>query len=199
MTKVSNEQIFRVAQVVLSEKGYDQARLAEIARRLNITAPALYKHFPSKEALYDAALQNWIERIDAPTLDMVQRAAPEERLTKLHDWMWQLTQRRVVAFSDRPAMTKLYESKLSQQETMFSDRMRFFAEGVERIMAWDTFRQQRGLLVMQTFLPFFHPYFVNSWEDNLFKTLFESTWIEIQPILTQDGVIETAMEKNKNI
>lgn len=199
MTKVSNEQIFRVAQVVLAEKGYEQARLAEIARRLNITAPALYKHFPSKEALFDAALQNWIERIDAPTLETAIRAAPEERLTRLHDWLWQLAERRVIAFSDKPAMTKLYESKLSLQETLVNDRLRSFAESVERIMAWDTFRQQRGLLIMQTFLPFFHPYFAHGWEDALFKTLFESTWIEIQPILTQDGIIESAMEKNKNI
>ncbi|MCW0953499.1 TetR/AcrR family transcriptional regulator [Weissella ceti] len=199
MTKVSNEQIFRVAQVVLAEKGFDQARLAEIARRLNITAPALYKHFSNKEELYDAALQNWIDRIDAPVLELAQRAAPEERLIKLHDWLWQLAENRVNGFLDKPAMARLYEAKLRKQETIVNPRMQAFAEGVELMMAWDTFRQQRGLLILQTFLPFFHPYFASSWEDALFKTLFESTWIEIQPILTQDGVIESAIEKNKNL
>jgi len=191
MTKVSNEQIFRVAQVVLAEKGYDQARLAEIARRLNITAPALYKHFPSKEALYDAALTNWIDRIDAPTLESSQRALPDERLTKLHDWLWTLAENRVRGFSEKPAMTQLYESKMASQEILINPRLQEFAESVERIMAWDTFRQQRGLLIMQTFLPFFHPYFSHGWEDNLFKPLFESTWLEIQPVLMQDELAET--------
>lgn len=197
MTKVSNEQIFRVAQVVLAEKGYDHARLAEIARRLNISAPALYKHFPNKEGLYDAALQNWIDRIDAPGWETNQRAAPDERLTRLHDWLWQLVERRVHAFAEKPAMTRLYETKLVTQEVLVNERMQAFAESVERIMAWDTFRQQRGLLIMQTFLPFFHPYFAHSWEDALFKTLFESTWIEIQPILLQDGAVEPTSDRPK--
>uniref|UniRef100_UPI003AA9DC56 TetR/AcrR family transcriptional regulator n=1 Tax=Weissella viridescens TaxID=1629 RepID=UPI003AA9DC56 len=45
MSKVNQEQIFQAAREVLDEKGYEKARLADVARKLDISSAALYKHF----------------------------------------------------------------------------------------------------------------------------------------------------------
>ena len=54
--KTSKKEILNAALVVFSQKGYDGALLRDIASLLGITKPALYKHYESKEALWNAMI-----------------------------------------------------------------------------------------------------------------------------------------------
>ncbi|MBM7616925.1 AcrR family transcriptional regulator [Weissella uvarum] len=185
MVKVNEAQIFAAAREVLNEEGYDKARLADVARKLDITSAALYKHFKNKEDLFDETLQDWIDKVDQPIFDANERAKPDEREDRLHDWLWLLASQRQQHFIDEPELTKLFAERLRANHELLNQRLVSFSEIVENIMAWDTFRHQRGVTVMQTFVMFYHPYFVNAWQDPLLKTLFESTWLEIKPIVSQ--------------
>ena len=59
--KTSKEEILNAALVVFSQKGYDGALLRDISSLLGITKPALYKHYESKEALWNAVI-DYVER-----------------------------------------------------------------------------------------------------------------------------------------
>ena len=48
--------ILAVAKVLFSDKGYHGVSVDEIARRLGVSPAILYRHFPSKEALYEQVL-----------------------------------------------------------------------------------------------------------------------------------------------
>ncbi len=48
------DQILDVAVQVMAEEGVAGLSLSEVARRMGIQPPSLYKYFPSKLALYDA-------------------------------------------------------------------------------------------------------------------------------------------------
>ena len=48
--------IVAVAKVLFSDKGYHGVSVDEIARRLGVSPAILYRHFPSKEALYEQVL-----------------------------------------------------------------------------------------------------------------------------------------------
>ena len=48
--------ILAVAKVLFSDKGYHGVSVDEIARRLGVSPAILYRHFPSKEALYEEVL-----------------------------------------------------------------------------------------------------------------------------------------------
>ncbi len=54
--KTSKEKILNAALTVFSEKGYDGALLRDISDSLGITKPALYKHFDSKETLWNSMI-----------------------------------------------------------------------------------------------------------------------------------------------
>lgn len=183
MSKVNQAQIFQAAREVLDEKGYEKARLADVARKLDISSAALYKHFKNKEDLFEGTLVDWLNMIDEPLFAAHERAKPADRDRALHDWMWLLSSRRQEFFLEEPELTKLYKEVLERNHELLNPRLVAFSEVVENIMAWDTFRHQRGATIMQTFAMFYHPYFVNMWKDPLLKTLFESTWLEINPIL----------------
>lgn len=48
--------ILAVAKILFSDKGYHGVSVDEIARRLGVSPAILYRHFPSKEALYEEVL-----------------------------------------------------------------------------------------------------------------------------------------------
>jgi len=50
--------ILAVAKVLFSDKGYHGVSVDEIARRLGVSPAILYRHFPSKEALYEEVLNS---------------------------------------------------------------------------------------------------------------------------------------------
>jgi len=48
--------ILAVAKVLFSDKGYHGVAVDEIARRVGVSPAILYRHFSSKEALYEEVL-----------------------------------------------------------------------------------------------------------------------------------------------
>lgn len=59
-------KIIEAAREAFREKGYD-APLDEIARRAGVGAGTVYRHFPTKEALYDTIMDTWIDKVGAAT------------------------------------------------------------------------------------------------------------------------------------
>ncbi len=62
--------ILAVAKVLFSDKGYHGVSVDEIATRLGVSPAILYRHFPSKEALYESVLndiackrENYVEAV----------------------------------------------------------------------------------------------------------------------------------------
>ena len=47
-------EILHIARAVMTEEGVNGLSLAEVARRLGVQPPSLYKYFPSLMAIYDA-------------------------------------------------------------------------------------------------------------------------------------------------
>ena len=56
------EQLIHVAIQVFSKKGFNGATTKEIARAAGVTEALIFRHFPSKEALYEAILRWKVER-----------------------------------------------------------------------------------------------------------------------------------------
>ena len=56
--KITKQEIMNTALIVFAEKGYDSTILKDISDRLYVTKSALYKHYESKEALWDALIDH---------------------------------------------------------------------------------------------------------------------------------------------
>ncbi len=71
----SKASILQSALIEFSSKGYDGARVDEIAKRAGISKPLIYEYFGDKEAVYSAALREAYLQIRAgeETLDMASQ------------------------------------------------------------------------------------------------------------------------------
>lgn len=52
----TRERILRAALDLFAKEGYEAVRVQRIAKAVGIKAPSLYKHFKSKQAIFDAVL-----------------------------------------------------------------------------------------------------------------------------------------------
>lgn len=60
-SQTARTRILESAIIVFSEKGYDGARVDEIASRAGVNKAMLYYYFNSKEKLFEAIVDNYIE------------------------------------------------------------------------------------------------------------------------------------------
>ncbi|KGN38758.1 TetR/AcrR family transcriptional regulator [Knoellia subterranea] len=58
------DKILATARIVFAEKGTDGS-LDEVAKRAGVGAGTLYRHFPTREALIDALMKDWADRVSA--------------------------------------------------------------------------------------------------------------------------------------
>ncbi len=66
--------ILEAASRLFSESGYAAAGVAEICTAAGISKGAFYYHFPSKQALFLALLETWLQGLDA-AFDRIQKEA----------------------------------------------------------------------------------------------------------------------------
>ena len=84
ITEVRREEIVRAALEVISERGFQDTRLADIAERAGTSAPAVLYHFTAKDEILDAVVSlvedRFYEGVEA-TLE--QEVGPRARLVRL--------------------------------------------------------------------------------------------------------------------
>jgi len=96
-------RIVRAAAEVYRERGYERAGMNDIARRLGMTAPALYWYFRSKEDILVAFLEHTIADLIEFVRSFVHSTEPRQRLWEfVYAYvLWQLQQRELSAAYER--------------------------------------------------------------------------------------------------
>ncbi|HWI42314.1 MAG TPA: TetR/AcrR family transcriptional regulator [Nocardioides sp.] len=74
------DRIVETAREVFREKGYD-APLDDVAKRAGVGPGTLYRHFPTRDDLYDAVMRPWVERVeDATEKALAREGTPRDVL-----------------------------------------------------------------------------------------------------------------------
>ena len=69
----TRDRVLQAAQALFAEFGYRGTSLRDIARRIGVKAPSLLHHFPSKQQLYLAVLDQMFESLDDASNAIVWR------------------------------------------------------------------------------------------------------------------------------
>lgn len=124
------EQVLRVAEALFARAGYRGVGLREIAAQVGIRAPSLFKHFDSKDALYNAVLLNIFARL-TEVAERLQGDAPfAARLEQFLDGYVDLVA------SDPHVVPLLFRELMERSDAMDRDARRAAADIYRRI---DTF------------------------------------------------------------
>lgn len=94
--------ILQASTTLILDKGYDAVTMTEIAASSGTAIGSLYRFFPSKEAVADALLRSYTERLGNGLLELRDHAAgmsPRQLADALVDFMLGLRTQRSVAIA----------------------------------------------------------------------------------------------------
>ena len=90
-------EILDAALAVFAEKGYSGGSMRDIAARVGVTEPALYRHFAGKEALFLALVRVIATHLRDEALDILRGVGPESLREQIAEAL--ANRRRRVAFA----------------------------------------------------------------------------------------------------
>ena len=95
----NRDRIVEVARALFRAKGFDAVSMDEVAKGAEVGPGTLYRHFPTKESLYDAVLEAWAGKVNAAVDRALSLDAParERLLTWLTDYAAMLTEHKGAA------------------------------------------------------------------------------------------------------
>jgi len=69
--EVRKQEILETAMAVFYEKGYDKTKMSDIADKIGIAQGLCYRYFPSKEVLFDSAIEEYAHMMTAPMIGII--------------------------------------------------------------------------------------------------------------------------------
>lgn len=78
MTRITKEpeerkkEILEAAMTVFYEKGYDKTKMSDIADKIGVAQGLCYRYFPSKEVLFDSAIEQYAHTMTEPMIEVVR-------------------------------------------------------------------------------------------------------------------------------
>ena len=81
--KHTRQHIIDTARALFSESSYLGVSMSDIAEKLDITKAALYYHFPGKEEIYNAVLDEVLNDINAALTEALKEKTLDRRLYKV--------------------------------------------------------------------------------------------------------------------
>jgi AcrR family transcriptional regulator len=137
-TEPRRDQVRRVAEALFARAGYRGVGLREIAAQVGIRAPSLFKHFASKDALYNAVLLNIFARLGEVASRLEGDAPFAVRLEHFLDGYVDLVA------SDPHVVPLLFRELMERSDAMDRDARRAAADIYRRIDAFIEAGQRAG-------------------------------------------------------
>ena len=110
-------EILGAAASVFVDRGYEAGSMRDIATRVGVSEPALYRHFPGKEAIFVALMRLVSGRMRAESLALIDSIRPEG-----------LREQLVAAFAGRRRVIAAYAPVVRAIVSAATHNPRFLAE-----------------------------------------------------------------------
>lgn len=173
----TKEKILQKAQELLLQKGYGNVNLTDLASAVNISQPALYKHFKNKENLWEVLAINWLDNM---LVELFPYAIDpnKARAELVHDWFWTFVSAKHSAYKAEPIMFKLYTEYLSGKPELVEAHMRHLGNSLSAVSGIADCED--NICLIELFLRFSHPVFVEFWNTHT-RDDFERAWQFVEP------------------
>jgi AcrR family transcriptional regulator len=179
---LTRERILEAAVGVLRRFGPEKANVVDVARALGVTHASVYRYFPSKSALRDAVVRQWLE-IMMPPLEAV---AAEEGPTpeRLRRWLDLLIAGKRKRVADDPELFAAYHSLVAQArelvqahvDALTGQAAKIIGDGVARgeFACEDPAATARAVLSATS--RFHNPAHASEWSDPAIDERFDEVW-----------------------
>lgn len=187
---LTKERILDAAEEAILRFGIKKANVQDVARALDVSHPAIYRHFESKVALWDAVAKRWLDRTGASRDAILLAALPADE--KLYRWLRELFDSKRQSATEDPEMFATYSALVSESgdillqylNEMISNIQRIIEEGNQTGVFDAPDSEETARAIFQAFTRFHHPLLAKMWKEPSIDRDFEGIWN-----LTKKGIL----------
>lgn len=174
MDKLNTQQIIETAQRLIVEKNSTDISMSQIAKQLNVTHAAIYKHFENKDALWLAVAQHWF---DTNIINKINSQIDDaEAKSYLHDWLWQFVNAKKTTFNENPLMFQLNTKYIDSNPDVLHQVLLPSYKLLDQKMNYQDAHYQKIEAIFSAFAVFALPNFSGTWNRPDYRSRFEDIW-----------------------
>ena len=113
------ERILVTAEDVLRRYGPAKATVVDVARALDVSHGAVYRHFPTKAALREAVTERWLARISGPLSEIAEEEGPA--VERLRRWLELLISSKRSRALEDPELFATYMEQVDAYRQIIAD------------------------------------------------------------------------------
>ncbi len=126
------EEVFLVISQIIAEKGLSEVSTTEVARRLGVSQPAIYKYFKNKDEMIVYFLENLKEQL----LEIVKNAKEEkttkDRLKRVYTEHFRLIERTKIL--PRVVFSDVIHTGKKEKKEKLKEVVNLYKEGIKQII-----------------------------------------------------------------
>lgn len=163
---LNRDQILDATLEVLRRHGPEKTGVVDVARALGMSHGSIYRHFKSKEALFDAVAERWLEAVSSPLAAIAEsRRAPEARLRLWFETLVRFKRKKVL---EDPELFAVYHAVAQAAHgvvqkhvaTLRGHLAQILADGAAKGEFKVTRPEVAAVVVFDATMRFHHPAFV---------------------------------------
>jgi len=170
---LTRERILEAAQDVLRRFGPQKATVVDVARALGVSHGSVYRHFPSKTALREAVVRQWLEFTHEPLERTLRTTQDDPAPERLRAWLRALVATKRAKAREDPELFATYGGLAAEASAVIAEHLddlcgqiaSILAQGVERaeVTAPDAPVTARAILAATS--RFHDPLHAAEWSD----------------------------------
>lgn len=146
MTSLTKDKILDAALSLFSKKGYLGATTKEIAKKAGVAELTLFRHFSSKERLFEAMINRYT------FLPALKELMPGLREMQYRDALYEIARRFLERLSERRELIEIMHSEVHLYPAKVREIYHNFIDEIFRTLAF-YFKELQGGGILRTFDP----------------------------------------------
>ncbi len=180
-TTNTKEQLLKATLKLISEKGYLGATTREIALEAGVTELTLFRHFGSKEHLFEELLKSYT------FLPMLKGLLPEMEELSFEEGLTLIASRFLLSLKERKSMVKIMYSEITSYPEKIKEVYNKYIDEMRRTLARYFESQQNSGVLRKNMSP--------EMAARVFLWILVS-YFRSEEIMRSAGIKKTAMEKD---
>lgn len=168
----TREKILSETEGFILKNGISKLTLSKISKLLNISQPAVYKHFKSKEDLLTTLARTWLDDRMLSKIFPFDTNGYTSKSKIIHDWLWTLASSKFAAYQKTPDMFALYTTYIGANPELGGAHIQKMMTSLSE--AAEISENEAGAYLL-AFSYFHHPMIAPQWNDD-FQMRFEAVW-----------------------
>ena len=165
------ERILEVTEDVLRRFGLAKATVVDVARALDVSHGSVYRHFPSKASLREAVAKRWLDRVNAPLLQIADEQGPAP--ARLERWLRTMFAIKQKTLGEDPEMFATYLTLAQEackvvkahKEGLVDQVAQILSDGVKQGAFQVTDVKATARALFEATSRFHHPAHAEEWKD----------------------------------